>query len=69
MESVVDDEFNTWNLGLSLTDADFQSMDPLNLQTTFLRPTPTCPAVDAGTDVGLPYSGTAPDLGAFELPE
>jgi hypothetical protein len=22
--------------------------------------------IDAGTDVGLPYNGTAPDLGAFE---
>jgi parallel beta-helix repeat protein len=24
------------------------------------------PAIDAGVDVGLPYSGSAPDLGAFE---
>jgi len=24
------------------------------------------PAIDAGTNVGLPYKGTAPDLGAFE---
>lgn len=27
------------------------------------------PAIDAGIDVGLPYSGTAPDLGAFESSE
>jgi parallel beta-helix repeat protein len=27
---------------------------------------PGSPAIDAGTDVGLPYSGAAPDMGAFE---
>jgi hypothetical protein len=25
------------------------------------------PAIDAGIDVGYPYSGTAPDIGAFEF--
>jgi len=29
--------------------------------------TPTSPAIDAGIDVGLPYAGTAPDLGAYEF--
>lgn len=28
---------------------------------------PTSPGIDAGVDVGLPYHGTAPDLGAFEF--
>jgi len=28
---------------------------------------PTSPAIDAGVDVGLPYHGSAPDLGAFEF--
>lgn len=27
------------------------------------------PAIDAGTDVGLPFTGSAPDLGAFEFGE
>ncbi len=27
---------------------------------------PTSPAIDAGIDVGLPYNGSAPDIGAFE---
>jgi hypothetical protein len=27
---------------------------------------PNSPAIDAGVDVGLPYNGAAPDLGAFE---
>jgi hypothetical protein len=32
----------------------------------FLRPVPGGRLVDAGVDVGLPYNGTAPDIGAFE---
>lgn len=28
---------------------------------------PSSPAIDSGVDVGLPYSGSAPDLGAFEF--
>ena len=27
------------------------------------------PVIDAGVDVGLPYNGTAPDIGAFEFRE
>jgi len=34
--------------------------------TPFLRPVPGGRLVDAGIDVGLPYNGSAPDLGAFE---
>jgi hypothetical protein len=26
------------------------------------------PCIDAGTDVGLPYNGVAPDVGAYEMP-
>ena len=33
----------------------------------FYRPTKDSPAVDAGEDVGLPFAGPAPDLGAVEL--
>lgn len=29
--------------------------------------TPTSPAIDAGIEVGLPFAGTAPDMGAYEL--
>lgn len=68
MEAIVDHEFNSWNLALTLNDNDFVSLDPLDLQTTFLRLAPGSPAIDAGTDVGLPFAGTAPDLGAFETP-
>ena len=50
------------------------SADPLYIQTvdptlaTYYQPGPGSPCIDAGIDVGLPYSGTAPDLGAVETP-
>ncbi len=31
-----------------------------------LRPAPGSSLIDKGTNVGLPYHGKAPDLGAFE---
>jgi hypothetical protein len=33
---------------------------------TFMHPAPGSALIDAGTNVGLPYSGQAPDIGAFE---
>lgn len=33
----------------------------------YLRPGPRSALIDKGTDVGLPYRGKAPDLGAFEV--
>jgi hypothetical protein len=35
----------------------------------FLRPVPGGRLVNQGVNLGAPYSGTAPDLGAFESPE
>lgn len=35
-------------------------------ESGFLRLAPDSDAIDAGTDVGLPFAGKAPDLGAFE---
>jgi len=60
--SVVDHTFNSWNL--SITSPSFASTDPGSQD--FLRLSSDSPAIDAGTDVGLPYEGTAPDLGAYE---
>jgi len=70
---------NAWNLGITITEADFQSVDttqgsaPRAADGTlpnvgFLRPAADGKLVDQGVDVGLPYEGTAPDLGAFEGP-
>ena len=58
----IDDQYNSWNLGmddLSLLSTDHTHPD-------FAKLPSDSPAIDAGTDVGLPYNGTAPDLGAIE---
>lgn len=73
----VDDAFNSWNDGFSTSDGDFLNLDPTGLdgprqadgslpETDFLHLVQTSPLVNAGTDVGLPFAGAAPDLGAFE---
>ncbi|MBD3336092.1 MAG: T9SS type A sorting domain-containing protein, partial [Candidatus Eisenbacteria bacterium] len=75
----VDDQYNTWN-GIGVSEADFVSldMDQLLLDATAprgpggslphigLHLDPSSHLIDAGIDVGLPYNGDAPDLGAFE---
>jgi hypothetical protein len=68
MDAPVDSAANSWDLSLTFSEADFESVDPGELQVSYLRPTPTSPALDVGLDVGLPYNGAAPDLGAFEAP-
>jgi hypothetical protein len=70
-------EKNSWNLGYTITDADFISLDTSlatlprdswgNLQITDLfQLSETSMLIDAGTDVGIPYLGNAPDLGYAE---
>lgn len=68
---------NGWQNGLSTTSADFVSID-LNLLSAsrnadgslpdvdFLKLVPSSDLIDQGVDVGLPFNGAAPDLGAFE---
>ncbi|MCA9242055.1 MAG: hypothetical protein KDA37_17715, partial [Planctomycetales bacterium] len=76
--SLIDDEFNTWNTGFSVSAADFVSLVPTGVDgprqadgslpvLEFLHLLQNSNLVDAGQDVGLPFSGTAPDLGAFEF--
>lgn len=75
------DEYNTWNGGVTVTSADFVSLDTTGISAPrqangdfpdndcynyFMRLAPTSDLIDAGVDVGLAYSGDAPDLGAFE---
>lgn len=75
--SVVDQN-NSWNTqGVSCTAADFASLDvelvleerqadgslPQNL---FMQLVENSDLIDAGVNVGLPFSGTAPDLGCYE---
>lgn len=69
-------EANSWQ-GFTVTSADFKSLDstlailPRDSSgqlpyTDLLRLASGSSLIDAGVDVGLPYYGTAPDLGAFE---
>jgi hypothetical protein len=68
---------NSWQDGLAATDADFLSVDVSLLSAprkadgslpdiNFLHLKSTSPLIDKGVDVGLPFNGTAPDIGAFE---
>ncbi|MFC1634443.1 ankyrin repeat domain-containing protein [Planctomycetota bacterium] len=70
---------NNWDsaTGVQLTDDDFLSLDdsmmsaPRNPdgsipQNDFLKLAPGSTAIDKGADVGMPFVGARPDLGAFE---
>jgi hypothetical protein len=71
---------NSWQNGLSATNADFASVDTTLLKSK-RKSDGSLPDVDyfklvagsdlrnAGIDVGLPYNGSAPDLGPFESSE
>jgi len=75
-DSGVEDTFNTWN-GIPVSAADFLSLDDSIARgprqpdgslpvSDFLRLAEDSNLIDAGVDVGLPFNGEAPDLGAFE---
>jgi hypothetical protein len=53
---------NSWNVGI--TNPLFASL--AEGSANFLRLAANSPAIDRGTDVGLPFNGTRPDLGAYE---
>lgn len=70
-------ETNSWQLNGSLSDSDFESLDIDLLKSPrkedgslpdvdFMRPTPGSIIINAGTDIGFEYNGSAPDLGAIE---
>lgn len=72
-----DSRNNSWNLSVTVNSADFQSIDPsLALRARgadgsipvsgFLRLLASSDLIDRGVNVGLPYTGSAPDLGAYE---
>jgi pectate disaccharide-lyase len=67
---------NSWQ-GFTVTAADFLSLDDAVAvgsrqadgslpATTFLHLAPSSGLIDKGIDVGLPFLGAAPDLGAYE---
>jgi hypothetical protein len=68
---------NSFDLGLTLADKDFVSLDEAELVRPraadggrpaggFMRPAAGSPAIDKGTNAGFPFNGERPDLGAFE---
>jgi len=72
----IDDEYNSWN-GFTVSAADFASLDSSGIDNprepdgglpklSFLRLSTESLLIDAGIDVGLPFQGDYPDLGAFE---
>ncbi|GLR19603.1 right-handed parallel beta-helix repeat-containing protein [Portibacter lacus] len=70
-------EYNSFSLPITLTDDDFISLDhslltsPRNSDGSlpaidFMRPSEGSAINDAGVDIGFPFYGNAPDLGAIE---
>jgi hypothetical protein len=74
----VDTAYNTWDLGIAEASTDFvstadtgcigtrQTDGSMPAACTFLKPATGSPLVDKGTNVGLSYTGKAPDLGYSE---
>jgi len=80
INSEVDDQYNNWNdsLGVEITKEDFLSLDDSAIKgprktdgnlpsSDFLKLAAGSNAIDAGINVGLPFEGSSPDLGAFEI--
>jgi len=70
-------EYNSWDIPITVTAGDFVSLDTAELRTArnadnslptinFGRLVEGSDLIDAGTDVGLAYTGSAPDLGWAE---
>ena len=70
--------FNFFTLPVTVASDDFLSLNESQLTAprqadgslpylTFLRLTNTSDCLDAGTNLGFPFCGAAPDLGAFEV--
>jgi hypothetical protein len=75
--SAVDAANNSWNLQVTVAAEDFLSVDTLGVsgprqadgslpKLDFMKLKPGSDLIDKGVNVGLPFVGTAPDLGAFE---
>lgn len=76
--SGIDASNNTWDIpGLKISEDDFVSTDTTGVfgprkadgslpDIDFMKLAKGSKLIDAGKDIGLPFSGSAPDLGAFE---
>ncbi|MGB8705885.1 MAG: hypothetical protein WCD31_12730, partial [Gillisia sp.] len=74
---VTDISNNSWMDGINASVDDFESLDYSELlaprkadgslpDVSFFHLVSGSDLIDKGVDVGLPYNGAAPDLGAFE---
>jgi hypothetical protein len=74
---LVDATNNSWQNGIVVSSADFKSIDLSELlaarktdgslpDVNFFHLTAGSSLIDKGVNVGLPFKGTSPDLGAFE---
>ena len=72
-----DSAANSWDLHLALKPSDFDSVAPTGWDAPrkpdgslpdlpMFHPSAASAVIDRGVDVGLPWRGKAPDLGAFE---
>ena len=59
------EEKNSWNVNANITDSYFESLDPWSVDFLHLS-SQSENLIDNGVDVGLPYNGSAPDIGAYE---
>jgi hypothetical protein len=75
--SAVVQDHNSWNLPVTVNSSDFVTLDfTANLgarqsdgslpTSNFLNLVAGSDLIDRGVNVGLPYNGSAPDLGAYE---
>lgn len=72
-----DADYNSWNDGVSLSEADFESLDDAGTDgprqadgslpnVAFLHLVAGSDLIDAGIDVDLAFNDASPDIGAFE---
>lgn len=64
--TAIENLMNT-NPGLTSGSLISASTGLMSTSTNNFSLAPSSPAIDAGVDVGLPFSGSAPDIGAFEF--
>src|SRR5690606_24472455 len=78
LASFVVQQTNSWMPGFTTDNSDFISIDTSGVrgprkpdgslpEIDFLHLAEGSDLIDAGTDIGLPFHGPKPDLGAFEV--
>lgn len=64
--TITSDDFLSLNIDLLLAPRQSNNRLPVNNYLRLVTSGTPSDAIDAGTDVGIPYNGAAPDLGAYE---